>query len=86
MRQSQIRKSVATKGWLRHREPRIGIQGNMHTTSNLRYYSGSQNQWDTPNRCGWKPHLPGGRECLFIFRIHHNFIFGSHGNDGQDNV
>ena len=30
-----FRKSVATRGWLRHREPRIGIQGNMSTTSNL---------------------------------------------------
>ncbi len=37
MRRSQISKSVATKGWLWHREFGIGIQGNMHTTSNLRY-------------------------------------------------
>ena len=39
MRRSQIRKSVATRGWLWHREPRIGIQGNMHTTSNSRYFT-----------------------------------------------
>ena len=28
---------MATRGWLRHREPRIGIQGNRHITSNLGY-------------------------------------------------
>ena len=38
MRGLQIRKSVATRGGLRRREPRIGLQGNMRMTSNLRYH------------------------------------------------